>query len=401
MKHLLVILDGAADEPLDELGGRTPLMVATTPVLGGMVKRGRVGAVRALWEEWGVDPEAALLGIFGYQPQQYFGGRGPLEAASLDVDLDPRDLAFRMDLVTSDGERLLDPTAGRISPRQGRVLVDYLVEKLRIRTIQFYPASGHRNVLVWRDGPSELECDNPRHLVGEALREHFPRGDRAERLHQVMWDAYELLVGHEVNRRRVDEGQLPATMIWPWSPGRPVRLPGFGPLHGTGGAVVAGAELVRGLGRLAGLRVDTVNGATGDLDTDYTAKGHAALAALQEFDFVAVHIAAPHEASLDGDYEAKVDSLERIDERFFGTLSDRLGKLDDFRILTVTDHVTSSRARRALPGWVPFLLTGSMVKPRGSRLPFDERAAEEASWRIDEPWHLLRSLFEPEAAEGG
>jgi 2,3-bisphosphoglycerate-independent phosphoglycerate mutase len=397
MKHLLLVLDGAADEPLAALEGKTPLMAASTPHLRDMTKRGRVGAVRTLWEEWEADPEAALLGLFGYPPAEHFHGRGPLEAASLQIDLDGHDLAFRMDLVQSDGERLLDATAGRIGAAEGRTLVEYLAQKLRIRTIQFYPGSGYRNVLVWRDGPAELRTRNPRAIVGEALRPNFPEGDRSERLHQVIWDSYELLSGHPVNRRRVDEGKPPATMIWPWSGGRPGRLPAFGPLHGMGGAVVAGTDLVRGLGRLAGLEVIPVPSATGSLDTDYKAKALWALRALETYDFAAVHVEAPNEAALDGDYEAKVDALERIDERLVGTLLDRIGKLDDFRMLAVPDHVTSCARRSALPGWVPFLLAGNLVKRTGPRLPFDERAAEEADWRIDEPWHLLTSLFEAEA----
>lgn len=370
-------------------------MTAELPVLKDIARRGRIGAVRTLFEEWDADPEAALLGILGYPPPEYFRGRGPLEAAALEIDLDPRDLAFRMDLVHTDGERLLDATAGRIGHRDARALVQFLAEKLRIRTIQFYPGSGYRNVLIWREGPLELRTRNPREVVGEPLRPHLPEGDRAERLHQVMWDSFELLSEHPINRRRRDEGLLLASMVWPWSGGRAARLPAFGPLHGLGGAMVAGTDLARGLGRLAGLEVLDVPGATGYLDTDYTAKAHVALRSLERYDCVVVHVEAPNEAALDGDYESKVDALQRIDERLMGTVMDRIGKLDDFRILVLPDHVTSCATRRARPGWVPFMLAGNLVKREGQRLPFDERAAEEAEWRIDEPWHLLKStLFE-------
>src|SRR5947207_8994536 len=190
-------------------------------------------------------------------------------------------------------------------------------------------------------------------------------------------DTYKLLTEQPVNLRRVYEGKPPATMVWPWSGGRPPRLAPFGLEQGMGGAVVAGTDLVRGLARLAGLEPVGVPGATGYLDTDYQAKARAALAALHHVDFAAIHVAAPNEAALDGDYEAKVDAIERIDERLLGTILDRIGSLDDFRIMLMIDHVTSCAQRRALPGWVPFLLPGSRIKRRGPRLPLDERAAEE------------------------
>src|SRR5436305_852713 len=371
-------------------------MVASTPVLDGMVKRGQVGAAHTLHADWPLDPESALLGVFGYDPRDTFRGRGPFEAASLQIDLDPRDLALSLNLITSDGERLIGPTAGRIAPAEARTLIDHLVARLRIRVMQFYPGTGYRNLMVWRDGPIELATRNPHEVAGEPLRPNLPAGDRAERLHQAMWDSYELLSEHPVNRRRVDEGKPPATMVWPWSGGRPLRLSPFGLEQGMGGAVVAGIDLVRGLARLAGLQPVEAPGATGYLDTDYQAKARAALAALHRYDFAAVHVEAPNEAALDGDYEAKVDAIERIDERLLGTILDRMGRLDDFRILLLTDHVTSCAQRRALPGRVPFLLTGNLMKRRGPRLPFDERAAEEAEWRIDEPWHVIRALFEEE-----
>jgi 2,3-bisphosphoglycerate-independent phosphoglycerate mutase len=185
-------------------------------------------------------------------------------------------------------------------------------------------------------------------------------------------------------------------MVWPWSGGRPMRLSPFGLERGMGGAVVAGTDRVRGLARLAGLEPVDVPVATGYLDTDYQTKARAALAALHHYDFAATHVAAPNEAALDGDYEAKVDAIERIDERLLGTILDRIGRLDDFRIMLMIDHVSSCAQRRALPGWAPFLLTGNTLRRRGQRLPFDERAAEEAEWRIDEPWHVIRALFEEE-----
>lgn len=397
MKYVMVILDGAIDRPLKELDGKTPLIAAAGENFKAMAKKARIGAVQPLRPDWTGDPEAALMSLFGYDPRGRFTGRGPLEAAAQQIDLNRADVAFRINLVHTEGTRLLDPTAGQFPKEAGRELLRHVDQTLRIRMMQFYPGSGYRHVLVWRDGPDGLQCTSPNIAAGEPLRAHFPTGDRAEALISVMWDSAEVLEGHRLNKRRRDEGKPTADMIWPWTPGRMPELESFGFRHGIGGACVAGTEMVKGLARLTGLRVLDVPGATGSLDTDYTMKARAVLSALQEVDFCLVHIEAPNEASLAGDWEAKVDALRRVDERFFGTLLDRIGLLDDFRILVVPDHPTYVEDRKAVPDWVPFMLTGNLEKRqvRGI-LPFDERATDDAEWRIDDGWRLLDQLFEGE-----
>lgn len=405
MKYVLVVLDGAADRPLKVLENRTPLMAAAG---GGdpagshfqaMARRGRVGAAQTLPPDWTGDCEAALMGLLGYDPAECFTGRGPLDAAALEVDLDRTDVAFRLQFVSTDGNMLRDATAGKFPKAAGRTLLRHIQDTLRIRTMQFFPAAGYRHVLVWRDGPDGLACVPPHEAEGKACREHFPTGDRAERLISVMWDTAEVLQAHPINKQRRDDGLPAADMVWPWSPGLPPRLEGFGFRHGTGGACVAGNPMVQGLARLTGLHVLDVLGATGSLDTDYAMKARATLTALERHHFCLVHIEAPNEASLAGDWEAKVDALVRVEERFFGTLLDRIGKLDDFRILVVADHLTCVEERKAVADWVPFMLTGNRL-PRAGRniLPFDERALDETELRIDRPGELLDLLFEPEPA---
>lgn len=394
MKYVMVILDGALDEPLKELDNKTPLIAATGEHLKAMTRKARVGAVQPLPPGWSGDPEAALVSLLGYDPREHFTGRGPLDAASLQIDMDRADMAFRVHLVQTDGHTLLDPTAGKLPKEEGRTLLRHVQDTLRPDAVQLYPASGYRHVMVWRDGPDGIRCTPPHTAAGEPLRAHFPTGDRAERLVRLMWDTAEVLADHPINRRRRDDGRPTADMAWPWSPGRMPNPSGFGSRHGIGGACIAGSEMVKGLARLTGLRVLDVPGATGSLDTDYAMKAKAALSALHEFNFCLVHIEAPNEAGLAGDWEAKTDALRRVDERFFGTLLDRIGLLDNFRMLVVTDHATPVRERRAVPGWVPFMLTGNQEKPQTRGIvPFDERAVEDAEWRLDEGWRLLDQLF--------
>jgi 2,3-bisphosphoglycerate-independent phosphoglycerate mutase len=397
MKYVLVILDGATDRPLKQLENKTPLIAGTGEHLKALTKKARVGAVRPLPPDWPDDPEAALMSLLGYDPRGRFTGRGPLEAASLEVPMDRADVGFSVNLVHTDGTRLLDPTAGTFPKGAGRELMSFVQETLRVRMMQFYPGSGPRHVMVWRDGPDGMSCTPPHDGVGEPLRAHFPTGDRAEALAGIMWDSAEILAGHPINRRRRDEGKPTADMVWPWSPGRLPELESFGFRHGLGGACVAGSEIVKGLARLTRLRVVDVPGATGSLDTDYQAKAKAALSALKDVDFCLVHIGSPNEAGLAGDWEAKTDAIKRIDERFFGTLLDRIGLLDNFRIMVVVDHPTYLEERKAVPDWVPFMIAGNLedTQTRGI-LPFDERAAEDAEWRIDDGWRLLDQLFEGE-----
>jgi 2,3-bisphosphoglycerate-independent phosphoglycerate mutase len=395
MKYVLLILDGAADEPLAELEGRTPLEAAHTPQLNSLARQGRVGAVRPAVGPEGVASHTALMGLLGYPPLEYPTGPGALEAADLQIDLNRNDLAFRLDLVESDGERLLDATAGDIADAEARPLVEMVAKRLTGRHLQIYPGRGYRHVLVWRDAPADLVCTPPHAAVGEPLSGTMPRGSGEERLRQLMYDSLELLLDHRVNRRRRDEGKPAATMFWPWAPGRPVTLPGFSLRWGKSGAVIAGTPLVRGLGRLAGLRVMDVPGATGTRDTDYGAKARAVLYTLRERDFAFLHVQAPDEAGHRGDVEAKVDAIERIDERIVGTLLESLGKLDDFRILALPDHATPLTRRIHTDAPVPFVLSGNLERPGSRRLPFDERAVEDARPILDEGWRLLELLFAP------
>lgn len=397
MKYLMVILDGAVDHPLKELEQKTPLMVAAGEHLKAMAGRARIGAVQALQPDWDGDVEAALMSLLGYDPREHFTGRGALEAAAMEIELDRADIGFSLNFIHMDGETLLDPVAGGLPKAAGRELAQHVQDTLRIRDIQFYPGAGSRHVAVWRDGPDGIRCTPPYAAQGERLRAHFPTGDRAERLIGVMWDSAEVLADHPINKRRRDEGKPTADMVWPWAPGRSPQLQGWGFRHGVGGGCVAGSPLVKGLARLTGLRVVDVPGATGSLDTDYVMKARAALSALERFPFCLVHIEAPNTASLAGDLEAKLDAIRRIDERFFGTILDRIGKLDDFSILVVIDHPTYVEERKAVPGWTPFMITGSKEKRQARGiLPFDERAIDDAEWRLDDGWRLLDQFFEGE-----
>jgi 2,3-bisphosphoglycerate-independent phosphoglycerate mutase len=395
VNYVFILLSGIADQPHPDLEGRTPLQAATTPNLDDMTRKGQVSTVQFCPPPLTPEPDLALRSAFGYQPILSGAGWGPLDAAGLRVDLDRMDLAFRIQLIDSDGEVVLNPDVGRLPAGDAYELIQLVARKLSGPRLQLFPAQGEggmmgtRHVLVLREARGEAVATSPYDAVDQPLAEEMPRGEGEARLRQWMFDSFELLSEHRINRRRRDEGKAVAAMLWPWSPGRSNELTPFTVAHGATGTVVAGSVAARGMARLAGLRTIDVPGATGDLDTDYAAKARAALFALRSHPFVIIHVEAPLLASRMGDIEAKVDAIERVDERLLGTLLESIGKLDDFRILVTTDLATPCSERRPVEGPVPYLITGSLEKPASPRLPFDERAVEEVRRPLEEGWHLV------------
>lgn len=389
MNYVFILISGAADKPHSDLEGKTPLECATTPNIDAMTRKGQVGTVLFCPPPLPPEPNLALRAVFGYQPIVSGGGWGPLDAAGLRVDLYRGDLAFRVQPVDTNGERMLVPNIGRLPPADAHELIGLVARKLGSARLQLFPAPGAHHVLALRDARGDVATDDPHSAVGEPIEAHMPRGDEEGRLRQWMFDSFELLAEHRINRRRRDEGRPAAAMLWPWSAGRAAGLTPLSVSRGVAGAVVAGTLAAQGMARLAGLHVVEVPGATGDLDTDYAAKARAALAALRDLPFALIHVEAPMTASRAGDVEAKMDAIQRVDERLLGTLLDSIGKRGDFRILLTTDLVTPCAEGRPVAGAVPYLISGNREKPASPRLPFDERAVEEVRRPLEEGWRLL------------
>ncbi len=384
-------MDGAADDPQPELGGRTPLQAAHMPNSDRVARKGICGLARTIPEELGPGSDIAALSILGYDPRRYHTGRAPLEAASLDIPLNAEDVAFRCNLVTSDGVTLIDYAAGEIPTADAGVLIARLNEKLASSQIQFYPGVSYRHVMVWRGGPPGAKTTPPHDIIGRTIEPYLPQGDGEARLRQLMFDSLELLDGHEVNKRRRDEGKNPANMIWLWGQGRKCELPPFALMRGTPGLVIAAVDLVRGVGKCAGLAAPEVPGATGNLETDFSAKAKAAIQALESYDFVLVHIEAPDEASHQANPERKVWALEQIDSKVVGPLLEYLERIPDSRLLLVSDHYTKIATKTHAREPVPFALLG----PRRDRAEaFDEQNAAETGRFLEEGWRLPDLLFE-------
>ena len=390
-KRVIVIMDGAADEPQAELGGRTPLQAAHLPQSDLIARDGIVGLAYTIPEGMEPGSDIATLSILGYDPKRYHTGRAPLEAASLDVPLNAQDVAFRCNLVTCDGVRLLDYSAGEVSTAEARVLVALLNEKLATRRLQFYAGISYRHIMVWREGSPDVRTTPPHDIIGEPIESYLPDGEGEEVLRSLMFDSLEILDSHDINKRRRDEGKNPANMIWLWGQGRKCALPAFALQRGTPGVVIAAVDLVRGVGKSAGLTAPDVPGATGNLETDFGAKARAALSALERCDFVLVHVEAPDEASHQGSPERKVWALERIDTEVVKPLLQRLQALPESRIMIVSDHYTKISTRTHAREPVPFALLGPA---RDQAETFDEQAAASTGRVLEEGWRLPDLLFE-------
>jgi 2,3-bisphosphoglycerate-independent phosphoglycerate mutase len=394
MKYVVLIPDGATDHPLDELDGQTPLQVAKTPNLDALASKGIVGVAHTIPEGMPPGSDVGNLSVFGYDPRQYYTGRGPIEAASMGVPLNPRDVVYRCNLVSTDGEVLLDYSAGHISSEEGRVLIEHLAEEMGSRRFSFYPGVSYRHLLVWRDGTPEQRCVPPHDIVGKPFEPHLPEGDGEEVLRSLIWDSLEILDEHDINKRRRDEGLLPANMIWPWGQGFALSLPSFFLQNGVTGAVIAAVDLVRGIGKLAGFKVVDVPGATGYLDTNYRGKAEAALNSLEEVDLALIHVEAPDEAGHLGDIEAKIEAIERIDHLVVGTLREGLSKFEGgYRILVMPDHPTPIDCRTHCAEPVPFVIYDSTNERSGPSIPFDERALEESKLIVEDGWKVMGLLL--------
>lgn len=393
MKYVMVVIGGGADRPVGALYGKTPLQAARLPTLDTLAREGLVGSVRLLPEEVALAPEAAALSLLGYDPARYYTGPGPLDAAGREVPLERGDVAFRVDLVSSDGETITDATAGRVAGEAAQTLWGEVAGRLRTPQLRFYPGRGRRNLLVWSGGPLESHCLPPVAAAGKPLAEVLPQGDGESTLRMLIFDSLEILDGHEVNERRRDDSQPPANMIWPWGPGRAPSLPSFPVQHGPGGAVLSPAAYFRGVGVLAGLRAAELPGATGRIETDYAGKVQEALAVLHERDFVLLHLGGPGAASARGDAEQKVDALQRIDARLLAPLLRGLRGLDDYRLMVVPDICFPVEERQPTRDPVPFVVVDSRGIKQGKRAAFDESAVEESPLRYDEGYRLIELLL--------
>jgi 2,3-bisphosphoglycerate-independent phosphoglycerate mutase len=398
MKYAIVIPDGCADEPLAELGGRTPLQAAHTPAMDAIARLGVVGRSNNVPAHLPAGSDVANLSLFGYDPNRYFTGRAPLEAAAQGIQLGPDDWAIRCNLVTIEDQIMKSFTADHVSTAEATELLKTCQRELGAAHLEFVPGVSYRNLLIFRGGKvtppftRDTRATPPHDLTDKSVADDFPRGPGSDLLNDLMGRSVGLFAEHPVNAARRAAGKMPATNVWLWGLGKTPALTPFAELHGKRGAMITAVDLLRGLAALIGWERIEVPGATGYLDTDYAAKGRYAVEALRSTDIVCVHVEATDEASHEGRADAKVQALEEIDAKIVGPLHAALKSQGDYRILVSPDHPTPVRTKTHSHGFVPFAICGSGVAADGATT-YDEVAAGHSQLAFAEGWRLMEHFL--------
>lgn len=375
-----------ADEPVAELGGKTPLEVARKPNMDRIARDGKCGMLRTVPDTMEPGSDVANMSIMGYDPAKYYTGRGALEALSMGVPFGPDDLAYRCNLVTIENGKMKDFSAGHISSAEGAELFASLQEKLKEFGVSLYPGVSYRNVLMLAGGKGSV-TKAPHDIVGEVIDPYLPSGEDAELLHRFMVISYDVFSNHPVNKARIAAGKNPANMIWPWSGGAKPAMPAFSSLFHKKGAVISAVDLLFGTARCAGMEVVKVPGATGYLDTNYLGKAQAAVETLKgDVDFVYMHVEAPDEAGHLGSLEEKIKAIERLDEAV-GYILDHF----DGCVMLMPDHPTPVAKKTHTRDAVPFAVLGKGVD---SVLVYTEKeVAAKGSYGLVASVDLLTMIF--------
>ena len=365
MKYLVILGDGMADEPIEELGGKTPLEYAETPNLDRLSKLSEVGTVHTIPDGMKPGSDTANLSVLGYDPKQYYSGRSPLEALSIGVPMKDDDIAIRCNIVTISEEdvpfeerTIIDHSSSEISTEDCAVLLKAVADQLADETYQFYVGTSYRHCLIWSGG-SVVELTAPHDVLEQKIGQHLPKDAM---LRDMMKKSYDILVNHPINLERKKQGLNPANCCWFWGAGTKPRLSSFLEKTGKKGMMVSAVDLLKGIAVGAGMGVALVEGANGGLHTNYAGKVDAAVKALTQdgYDFAYIHVEAPDEMGHQGSVERKVQAIRYLDEKVIGPAVEKLtASGEEFRLLVLPDHPTPIRVRTHTSDNVPYLLYDS------------------------------------------
>lgn len=388
MKYIVVLGDGMADEPIDALGGKTPLEYADTPAMDRLSKCGEIGLVQTIPEGMKPGSDTANLAVLGYDPKIYYSGRSPLEALSIGVPMKDTDIALRCNIVTiseEDGpfeeKTIIDHSSGEISTEECGVLLEAVKAELQNETYQFYVGTSYRHCLIWNQG-QVMELSQPHDVLGQVIGQYLPED---ENLLYMMKRSYEILVDHPINIERKKKGLNPANCCWFWGAGTKPMLSSFEEKNHKKGMMVSAVDLLKGIAVGAGMGVAHVEGANGGLHTNYEGKVQAALDALKNgYDFAYIHVEAPDEMGHQGSVEKKVQAIEYLDKRVIGPLTESLDREGTpYRLLVMPDHPTPIRVRTHTSDSIPYLL-------------YDSTDLKEESWNYNEKEAKASGNMEPE-----
>lgn len=398
MKYIVVLGDGMADEPIEKLGGKTPLEYADTPTMDAMSKQSEIGMIHTIPEGMSPGSDTANLSVLGYDPKKYYTGRSPLEALSIGVDMKDTDVALRCNLVTVSTDDLpyeektiIDHSSGEISTEDAALLLEAVRKELETDTYKFYAGTSYRHLTIWDKG-EVVPLTPPHDVLGQKIGKYLPQD---EMLRKMQEKSYKILSSHPINIERMKKGQNPANSIWFWGAGTRPCVTSFEEKNHKKGAMISAVDLLKGIAIGADMKVIEVEGANGGLDTNYEGKAEAAVDVLlnQNYDMVYIHVEAPDEMGHQGSVEKKNQAIENLDSRVIKIVKDALDRSgEDYRMLVMPDHPTPICVRTHTSNPVPYMLYDSTDKKEGT-LDYNEKAGKESGLFMADGHEMMRYLL--------
>ncbi len=401
MKYLVILGDGMADYKVDELGGKTPLECAHKPCIDYMAKHGETGHVKNVPSTLSPVSDVANLAAMGYDPVKYYSGRSPLEAVSVGVDMKDTDIIFRCNLVTVSDEEdyaektVVDHSSDEITTEEARELIAAVNEAFADDKFSFYPGVSYRHIMVWDNGPYDFTLTPPHDILEQKVKDYIPKGEGSELIYDMMVKSYDILNNHPVNIARAERGLRKANSIWIWGEGKKPLLSDFKEQYGLKGTVISAVDLIKGIGMCAAMDVVEVEGATGNVHTNFKGKADAALKAIADgSDYVYIHMEAPDECGHRHEVENKVKSIELIDEKVVAYIKEALDRDGvDYRMLILPDHPTPLKLRTHTRDSVPYIIYDSTDEKTNDVTMYSEDEAKKSGILIEEGHKLMERFI--------
>ena len=398
MKYIVILMDGAADTKVDELGGKTPLEASKKPNIDVLSQKGEMGMVTTVPEGLPPGSDVANLAVFGYDPLKYYTGRSPLEAMSMKVHLELTDTTFRTNLVCLsekepyENKIMKDYSSDEISTEEAKILIKAVNEELKTSEYEFFAGISYRHLLVWHNKENNFKLTPPHDISDRKITDYLPEN---EILLDLMKKSYDILKDHPVNKERIARGLNPANSIWIWGNGTKPNLDIYKEKFGIDGAVVSAVDLIRGIGVCAGLDVVEVEGATGNVHTNFDGKADAAISLLKKgTDFVYIHLEAPDEAGHRREIENKVKAIELIDEKIVAPVISYLENSgEDFKVLVMPDHPTPLAIKTHTSDPVPYIIYDSTSACEPVERSYTEEHAQDTGIYVKDGYTLIGKLF--------
>ncbi|MCL4479849.1 MAG: cofactor-independent phosphoglycerate mutase [Deltaproteobacteria bacterium] len=396
MKYVILQGDGMADYPIEKLDRGTPLSVARKKNINELAKKSIVGMTRTIPHGMHPGSDVGNMSIFGYDPEKYYTGRAPIEAAGQGIELKGNDVACRCNLVTlgMHGAKTTmdDYSAGHITTEEATELINSLAGSLKRDGIKFYPGVSYRHIIVWSYGNDKIKTMPPHDITDQDINLNLPEGERSDELISLMKDSWDILSSHQVNKSRIKQNKKPANSIWLWGLGKAMAIPSFEELYGIKGACISAVDLVKGIGKLAGLDIIDVPGITGYVDTNYKGKADYGIEALNSHDLIYIHVEAPDEAGHEGNLPLKIKAIEDFDEKVVGGVLKGIKRFGTFRMLIMPDHRTPIIKKTHTEEPVPFLFYDSTNEVK-NEYAYDEFDAEKGGVYIENGFEIMQKLL--------